>query len=77
VNTAFFRNNGVFVPSVVSRLLISPERCAETGLRALFKGRRTRVTGFTARVHLTLFWLMPRPWFYTIARRAYFIKKRG
>ena len=75
VKTGFFRENRVFVPAIVSSLLITPERCAAIGLRALFKGRRRRVAGLAARIHLALFWLMLRPWFYPLAKRAYFRRK--
>jgi short-subunit dehydrogenase len=75
VKTGFFRKNRVFVPSIVSSLLITPERCAAIGLRALFKGRRRRVAGLAARIHLALFWLMLRPWFYPLAKRAYLRQK--
>ena len=77
VKTGFFRDNRVFVPSIVGSLLITPERCAAIGLRALFKGRRRRITGLAARIHLGLFWLMLRPPFYPLAKRAYSRLKRA
>jgi short-subunit dehydrogenase len=77
VKTGFFRDNRVFVPSIVRPLLITPERCAVIGLRALFKGRRRRIAGLAARIHLALFWLMLRPLFYPLAKRAYFRRKRA
>jgi hypothetical protein len=77
VKTGFFSDNRVFVPSIVRSLLITPERCAEIGLRALFGGRRRRIAGLAARVHLALFWLMLRPPFYPLAKRAYFRLKRA
>jgi uncharacterized protein len=77
VKTGFFSDNRVFIPSIVRSLLITPERCAEIGLRALFGGRRRRIVGLAALIHLTIFWLMLRPPFYPMAKRMYFRLKRA
>ena len=58
--TEFMTMAGHVLPRITSLTLMSPERCARIGLRALFAGRRNVVAGWSNAVATVFLRLLPR-----------------
>jgi short-subunit dehydrogenase len=75
IRTNFFKANDVFVPSIIKSTFISPERCAEIGLDALFKGRAVVTPGITGKLQSFFLRIISRPLTYDLIRKSYFSMK--
>lgn len=71
VNTGFFANNNVFIPAMVRKMLLPPEKCAKIALNRMSKGRRLIIPGFSSKVQALLFKVIVRPVFYTFVKKIY------
>jgi uncharacterized protein len=77
INTNFFSANQVFLPSVIRRTLISPDRCADIGLKALFSGRFRVTPGITGKLQSFLLKIFSRPLTYGLIKKIYFSMKNS
>lgn len=77
INTNFFNANQVFLPSIIRWTLISPDRCAEAGLNALFSGRFRVTPGITGKLQSFLLKIFSRPWTYGMIKKIYFSMKNS
>jgi short-subunit dehydrogenase len=76
INTNFFKANGVFVPPIIRSTMISPEKCAEIGLNAMFKGKRRITPGISGKLQAVLLRAISRPATYEIIKKSYFSMKQ-
>jgi len=76
VDTAFFRNNDITLPTMVRSHLMPVERCAVLAVGALFRGRCVVLPGFWSRLHVVLFRILLRPALYTRLKRVYLAMRR-
>ena len=72
VRSNFFKTNRIYVPPMVTSHLMSAERCAGIGLRALSKGKMRVIPGVLAKLHMLLFRFTTKPAFYSFYKRLYF-----
>ncbi|HOD13437.1 MAG TPA: SDR family NAD(P)-dependent oxidoreductase [Spirochaetota bacterium] len=77
INTNFFKANQVFLPSIIRRTLISPDRCAEAGLKALFRGRFRVTPGITGKLQSIMLKIFSRPMTYGLIKKIYFSMKNS
>lgn len=75
--TNFFTNNNVFVPSIMTDHLMTAEKCARIGLKALFKGKPAKVPGLLPKIQLYMLRLFVRPSTYKLAKSSYFDMKKN
>ncbi|TFG64158.1 MAG: SDR family NAD(P)-dependent oxidoreductase [Spirochaetales bacterium] len=71
VDTPFFANNNVFIPAMVRKTLLPPERLAKTALDRMFRGRRLIVPGWSGKLQALLFAVIVRPVFYGAVKKTY------
>ena len=77
IATNFFQTNEVFIPGILRKILLTPERCAAICLNALFKGKRYVIPGIAGKLQALGFWIIARPIFYRFVRRIYFSLKKS
>lgn len=77
IKTNFFSSNQVFIPPVIRWTLISSDRCAGIGLKALFGGRFRVTPGITGKVQSFLLRIFSRPVTYGLIKKIYFSMKKS
>jgi uncharacterized protein len=77
IRTNFFITNNVFIPSIIQWTLISPDRCAAIGLKALFRGRVRVTPGLYGKVQSFLLRIFSRPLTYGLIKKIYFSLKNA
>jgi hypothetical protein len=75
IQTNFFKANNVFIPPIIKASLISPEKCAEIGLTALFKGKATVTPGIAGKIQSVFLRIISRPLTYKMIKNSYFSMK--
>ena len=75
IDTNFFKANNVFVPRIIKSSQISPEKCAEIGLGALFKGKARITPGIRGKLQSVFLRALARPSTYDIIKKSYFSMK--
>jgi short-subunit dehydrogenase len=75
INTNFFKANDVFVPPIIRSTMISPEKCAEIGINAMFGGKRRITPGVSGKLQAALLRAISRPSTYEIIKKSYFSMK--
>jgi len=75
VDTGFFSENSVYIPPFVQNHLLSPKACAQKGLQALARGRRSIIPGSAGKLQLLIYFIFMRPVFYKKMKQLYFKQK--
>jgi len=75
IRTPFFQRNRVFVPGLLIQFALDPFACAQLGLKALFKGKASKIPGWFGKIQAFIFRLLTNRIFYRFTRTLYYSLK--